>query len=204
MGDAETTVAPFVIHRTPEPPAGAGVILVVGGIDRGQWVCRGRDIPKWEGIMKPAIAITLAVSVLLAATTATAQAQRSHIGPHVGYNFDVDRALIGAQLLLPVGRSVELYPSFDYYFVDQGSLVGFSGDLKFRFPTGGPAMFYFGGGVNFLRASAGGSSNTDTGWDLLFGLESRRGMTHPYVEGRVLNHSGSSFQLAAGLNFTLF
>ncbi len=35
--------------------------------------------------MKPAIAITLVVSVLLAATTATAQAQRSHIAPHVGY-----------------------------------------------------------------------------------------------------------------------
>jgi hypothetical protein len=151
--------------------------------------------------MKPAVTIALAVSVLLAATAATARAQRSHIGPHAGYNFDLDRALLGAQLLLPVGRAVELYPSFDYYFVDQGSLVGFSGDLKFRFPTGGPSMFYFGGGVNFLRASAG---STDTGWDLLFGLESRRGVTHPYVEGRVLNHSRSAFQLAAGLNFTLF
>jgi hypothetical protein len=154
--------------------------------------------------MKSAFAMTLAVGVLLTASAATAHAQRSHIGPHAGYNFDVDRALIGAQMLLPVGRSVELYPSFDYYFVDQGSLVGFSGDLKFRFPTGGPSMFYFGGGVNVLRASAGGTSNTDTGWDLLFGLESRRGVTHPYIEGRVLNHSGSSFQLAAGLNFTLF
>ena len=154
--------------------------------------------------MKPVGAVALAVSVLLAATTATAHAQRSHIGPHVGYNFDVDRALIGAQLLLPVGRSVELYPSFDYYFVDAGSLVGFSGDLKFRVPTGGPSVLYVGGGVNILRASAGGSSDTDTGWDLLFGLESRLGMTHPYVEGRVLNHSNSSFQLAVGLNLTLF
>jgi hypothetical protein len=29
-------------------------------------------------------------------------------------------------------------------------------------------------------------------------------MTHPYVEGRVLNHNNSSFQLAVGLNLTLF
>jgi hypothetical protein len=43
----------------------------------------------------------------------------------------------------------------------------------------------------------------NTGWDILFGFESRRGVTHPYVEGRVLNHSGSAFQLAVGLNFTL-
>lgn len=154
--------------------------------------------------MKPGVAITLAVSVLLAASTATAEAQRSHIGPHAGYNFDVDRALIGAQLLLPLGRSVELYPSFDYYFVDQGSLIGLSGDIKFRVPTGGPSVLYVGGGVNFLRASAGGTSETDTGWDILFGLESRLGMTHPYVEGRVLNHSSSAFQLVAGLNLTLF
>jgi hypothetical protein len=154
--------------------------------------------------MRSVLGISLAVSALLAGTATAAHAQRSHIGPHAGYNFDVDRALIGAQLLLPVGRSVELYPSFDYYLVDQGSLVRLSGDVKFRFPTGGPSMFYFGGGVDFLRASAGGSADTDAGWDLLFGLESRRGMTHPYVEGRVLNHSGSSFQLAAGLNFTLF
>jgi len=30
------------------------------------------------------------------------------------------------------GRSIEFYPSFDYYMVDAGSLVGFNTDLKFR------------------------------------------------------------------------
>jgi hypothetical protein len=145
-----------------------------------------------------------AVLGILVIEPATAVAQRSHIGFHAGYNFDVDRALAGAQLLLPVGRSVELYPSFDYYFVDQGSLAGLSGDVKFRLPTAGPSSLYVGGGLNFLRAAAGGQSNTDTGWDIFFGLESRRGVTHPYIEGRVLNHDGSSFQLGVGLNFTLF
>jgi len=154
--------------------------------------------------MNRVFAIALAAGALLAGTTTPAHAQRSHIGPHAGYNFDIERGLLGAQLLLPVSRSVELYPSFDYYFVDQGSLIGLSGDLKFRVPTGGPSVLYVGGGVNFLRASGGGTSNTDTGWDILFGLESRLGMTHPYIEGRVLNHSGSAFQLVAGLNLTLF
>lgn len=141
---------------------------------------------------------------ILAVAPRTAAAQRSHIGFHAGYNFDVDRALVGAQVLLPIGRSVELYPSFDYYLVDQGSLAGLSGDVKLRFPTGGPSLLYVGGGVNFLRATAGGTSNTDTGWDFLFGIESRRGVTHPYIEGRVLNHDHSAFQLAVGLYFTLF
>jgi hypothetical protein len=147
----------------------------------------------------------LIAGVLLAAAGAPARAQgRSHIGPHVGYNFDVDRALLGAQMLLPIGRRVEFYPSFDYYFVDTGSLFGINADLKFRFPTGEPSVFYFGGGVNWLRASGGGASNTDTGWDLMFGLESRWGVTHPYFEGRVITHSNSTFQIAAGLNITIF
>jgi hypothetical protein len=141
---------------------------------------------------------------VLAIAPSSAVAQRSHIGFHAGYNFDVDRALAGAQVLLPVGRTVDLYPSFDYYFVDQGSLVGLSGDVRFRLPTAGPSALYVGGGVNFLRAAASGTSHTDTGWDILFGLESRHGLTHPYIEGRVLNHNGSSFQLGVGLNFTLF
>jgi len=157
-----------------------------------------------EDSMKPWLAAPLLVGLLLGSAAVPAQAQRSHIGPHAGYNFDIERALIGAQLLLPVGRRVELYPSFDYYFVDGGSLIGFSGDIKFRFPTGGPSVLYVGGGVNLLRASSGGASNTDTGWDILFGLESRLGITHPYFEGRVLNHNSSAFQLAVGLNFTLF
>jgi hypothetical protein len=154
--------------------------------------------------MKPWLAASPLVGLLFLGATAPAQAQRSHIGPHAGYNFDIERAYVGAQLLLPVGRRIELYPSFDYYFVDAGSLVGFSGDIKFRLPTGGPSVLYVGGGVNFLRAASGGASNTDTGWDILFGLESRLGITHPYVEGRVLNHNSSAFQLAVGLNFTLF
>lgn len=152
--------------------------------------------------MKSWKASLLIAVVLLGGAGSAAQAQgRSHIGAHVGYNFDFDRALLGGQLLLPLGRRVELYPSFDYYFTDPGSVFGLSGDLKFRFPTGGESIFYAGGGVNWLKPSGGSG---DTGWDLLFGLESRLGVTHPYVEGRVINHNSSAFQVAAGLNITIF
>jgi len=130
-----------------------------------------------------------------------AEAQRSHVGPHAGYNFDLDEALIGAQAQLPLTRSVELYPSFDYYFVDSGKLLGFNGDLKFRAP-GGP--LYFGGGVNVLRTGSGGTSNSDTGINLFGGFETRYGVTHPYLEARGLLHDNTSFQLLFGLNITLY
>ena len=147
---------------------------------------------------------TLVLVGLLSAGAATqGHAQRSHIGPHVGYNFDFARALVGGHMLIPLGGAAEFYPSFDYYLVDRGSRFGLSGDLKLRLPTGGGSAFYLGGGLDFQRAGVNGVSNSDTGWDALFGLESRHGVAHPYVEGRLLGHDNTTFQVSAGLNLTL-
>lgn len=146
----------------------------------------------------------LALALPLVAAAAPLRAQRAHFGVHAGYHFDQDMALIGAQVLLPLGSGLELYPSFDKYFPDAGSLLGFSGDLKLRFPTGSPTRIYFGGGVNVLHASAGGASADDTGWDLFGGFETRSTAVHPYVEARMLVHDRSTLQLAIGLNFTLY
>ena len=146
--------------------------------------------------------MTLVLVALLCA--APAHAQRAHLGAHGGYNFDSDRGLAGAQMLLPIAPAVELYPSFDYYFANGATVLGFSGDVKLRFPLGGGTDPYFGAGVNVLHSSTAGASATDTGWDLVFGVESRRGVTHPYLEGRMLQHGGSEFQLLAGLNITLY
>jgi hypothetical protein len=142
--------------------------------------------------------------VALWTLAAPVAAQRSHIGAHVGYDFDGNNTVVGGQLSLPLSRVLELYPSVDVYFVDVGSLVAFNGDLKYRLNPGTTLQLYVGGGVNVRRASAGGASTTDTGWDLLGGLESRFGSTHPYVEGRAVHHDRSAFQLNAGLNITLF
>jgi len=157
----------------------------------------GDSMTRTFGSLAPAL-------IALALLTAPVAAQRSHIGVHAGYDFDRDKAAFGGQVSLPLSRFVELYPSVEVYFVDVGSLVGFNGDLKFRLDPGAPLQLYVGGGVNVLRASAGGVGATDTGWDLLGGLESRFGYTHPYVEGRALHHDRSAFQLNAGLNITLF
>jgi hypothetical protein len=146
----------------------------------------------------------LAVTLLSLAATTPLRAQRAHFGGHAGYHFDQDMALVGAQILLPLGGGLELYPSFDKYFPDAGSLLGFNGDLKLRLPSAGPTHLYVGGGVNVLHASSGGASADDTGWDLFGGFETRGTAIHPYVEGRVLFHDRTTVQLAAGLNITLY
>jgi hypothetical protein len=143
--------------------------------------------------------IALTATVLLGSVLSArrADAQRSHFGLHGGYNFDLNEGLVGAQIHMPLTRSIELYPSFDYYLVDSGTLLGFNGDLKFRTP-GSP--LYFGGGLNVLHTT--GSS--DTGFNLFGGFETRYGRTHPYVEGRGLFHDNSSFQVLFGINITLY
>ncbi len=141
--------------------------------------------------------LTAVVLLTSAAAVSRAAAQRSHFGLHAGYNFDLDEGLIGAQIHMPLTRSIELYPSFDYYLVDSGTVLGFNGDLKFRTP-GTP--LYFGGGLNILRTTG----NSDTGFDLFGGFETRYGRTHPYIEGRGLFHDSSSFQLLFGINITLY
>jgi len=139
------------------------------------------------------------VAAILALSAGSAAAQRSHVGFHGGYNFDLEEGLIGAQMHIPVGRLIEFYPSFDYYLISGSSLVGIGIDLKLRFPAR-PMELYVGGGLNILRSSG----NTETAPDFFGGLETRLGSSHPYFEVRALLHDPSMVQLVAGINFTLF
>jgi hypothetical protein len=148
--------------------------------------------------------------LLVALTTSPAHAQRyrrraavtsgPRYGAHFGYNFDVDRALLGAQVSWPIVPAVDLYPSFDYYFVSGGSLWSLNFDLKYRPPTTYRA-WYLGGGLNWSHASAGGASTSNTGLNLLTGLEGQRGRTRPYVEGKFILDGGSSFQIVGGISW---
>jgi len=152
------------------------------------------------------------VLLLVALTASTADAQRrTHrraivgqsapsYGAHVGYNFDVDKLLIGAQLTYPFTPDLGFYPTFDYYFVSGGSLWALNFDLKYRPPTRYGA-WYVGGGLNWSHASAGGVSGSNTNFNLLTGLEGRRGRTRPYIEGKFILGNGSSFQIVGGVSW---
>ncbi|MGH7531270.1 MAG: hypothetical protein ACREMN_12860 [Gemmatimonadales bacterium] len=147
---------------------------------------------------------------VLAASTADAQRRRRRpaaiggstlrFGPHIGYNFDVDELALGAQLSLPLLRDIDLYPTFDYYFLDIGSLWALNFDLKYR-PPSRFGTWYLGGGLNYLRRSAGGTSAGDTNLNLLTGLEGRRGRTRPYVEARFILGDDNMFQLVGGFSW---
>jgi hypothetical protein len=144
----------------------------------------------------------LLAALLGIAATSVASAQRAHVGFRAGYNFDRDDAALGAQVLVPLSGMVEFYPSFDYYFADAGSAVGFNADLKWR-PGNSSSVLYLGGGLNMMRTSVGDSNDMDTGGNLFMGVESRLGQAHPFFEVRGLLREQSSVQLVGGFNFTI-
>jgi len=123
-------------------------------------------------------------------------------GPHLGYNFDAQALALGAQETLPITQHIEVYPSFDYYFIDPGSLWALNADVKFRPPTR-LGVLYVGGGLNYLHQSVGPLSSGDVNLNLLGGLEFRRRPFVPFVEGRLILGNGSAFQVVGGVNFQL-
>lgn len=162
---------------------------------------------KWVG----GVARVFLVMLLLAVITTGAEAQRRYrrvsaatpgprFGAHFGYNFDADRALLGAQLSWPIVPALDLYPSFDYYFGSGATLWALNFDVKYRPPTNYRA-WYVGGGLNYLHASSAGVSSSSTNLNLLTGLEGRRGRTRPYVEAKLILGNGSAFQLAGGISW---
>ncbi len=149
----------------------------------------------------------------LAVVATTADAQRrvrrgrravpvtnvTRVGGHLGYASDVKEAVLGVQATFPVTAEAAFYPSFDYYFVDPGSLWSVNGDLKYRPPTR-YGFWYVGGGLNISHTSAGGG-NTDGNLNLLTGIEGRRGQIRPFAEARWV--VGEWVQLVGGVSWVL-
>lgn len=154
-----------------------------------------------KGILLRVTLVVLLLGVLASTADAQRRARRRSVvtpgpryGAHLGYNFDADALLLGAQVSWPMSPRIDIYPSFDYYFVDPGSLWALNFDLKYRPPTRYGA-WYLGGGLNLLH-----SNGSDTNLNLFTGLEGRRGGTRPYVEARFIVGDGSSFQVVGGFS----
>jgi hypothetical protein len=148
-------------------------------------------------------ALLTALLVLVASGMVRAQTKRAHIGPHIGYNFDLDDVNLGAQASLPLVNRLEFYPSFDWYFRSPGSAWAINADLKWRVAKDRPRWFYVGAGLDLTTISVAGVSNTNAGANLFAGAESLRKRIHPFVEARAILSSHSSLQLQGGLNITL-
>jgi hypothetical protein len=147
--------------------------------------------------------IALGLAVGLAASM-EAQTHKAHIGARASFDFDAEHLGVGAQIGIPVGHRVELYPSFDYFFVDDGeTLWAVNADVKARIFGERLEWLYTGAGLALEKIEFGPFDDTDPGVNLFVGAETLRGRIHPFAEARLRFADRNSFVLAAGLNFTL-
>lgn len=145
---------------------------------------------------------SIVAALLLTSADVSAQAS-THVGARLGYNFESDEAILGANLTVPISTRIEFYPSLELYVPDRGNKVGFNGDVRVFLPTRPSYNLYAGGGLGLVNRNLDAISNTDVGVNLLFGIESRIGRIHPLGEARLLLHDDTQLVLFAGVNFTL-
>ena len=144
------------------------------------------------------------VASLVACLASAAQAQQStHVGMRLGVDVDSKDMLLSTHVTLPVTTMLDFYPSIDVYLPDEGTRTAFNGDLRFRLPTNQGPDLYVGAGLNVMLRNVRDQSETDLGLKGLFGIESRTGWIHPFLEGRLIKHDNTSFLFVGGLNFTL-
>jgi hypothetical protein len=151
----------------------------------------------------PRAAVLAALMTVLPVSGAGAQAT-THVGMRIGYNFDFDEVLFGANLTVPMTSHIEFYPSLEIYAPESGNRLGFNGDVKVMLPRRsalGPQL-YAGGGLGIVNVNQGDVSKTDIGVNLLFGIESRVGWMHPYAEGKILLYDDTQIALIGGVNVT--
>lgn len=144
--------------------------------------------------------------VLLALVAFPAGAQRvmnagPRYGAHAGYNFEKHLWSAGAQLFWPISSIVDLYPSFDYFFMSSGSAWALNVDVKAVSPSR-DLSWYLGTGLAFYHSSVGGGTSSATGVNLFTGLEGRSGRPLPYIEVRLtLAERGGALRIGGGLNW---
>lgn len=68
---------------------------------------------------------------------------------------------INARGSFGLNENMEIAPGINYYLVDGITLMGFNADFHYLFGDEGSFRFYPLGGLNFMRASANGFSNSE-------------------------------------------
>ena len=150
------------------------------------------------------ILLVASASCAVAWHAAAAQTSHSHIGAHVLTNTTDNTWGLGLQYSTPVGRHLEFYPSFDDYSRNYGvNTWDLNADIKYRASGHGYDWLYVGTGFNLRHQSVGPVVDDQGGWNVFTGIESIRGVVHPFGEMRLVLADRSRFQVQGGVNITI-
>lgn len=151
------------------------------------------------------LAATLAFSIF-SARPHQAEAQ-FRVGPHIGYNFDVEELFLGAEVWVGIFRvtdSITIHgnPGLSYYFVDEITLLAIDLDVAVLFEVSEIAEPYAQIGLGIGYVSWEDHSDTDVGFNLVGGaLFLPDKMFQPFAELRARLEDDSSIEIAGGVLF---
>jgi outer membrane protein X len=103
-----------------------------------------------------------------------------------------------------LNENMEIATGINYYLVDNVTLIGYNGDFHYLFGTDGEVRFYPLAGINFMTASAGGSSNSEFQFNI--GGGTRLPISDKmsiYGEGKYILGDFDGIAITAGIMFTL-
>ena len=124
------------------------------------------------------------------------------VGPRVGRDFKNHAWLLGGQVRVPVGSTLELRPSGDLVFArDEKMGWQVNGDAAVRIGQGGG--LYVGGGIAFVHPA---DTETVTGYNLFFGLSTAgpNDRVKPFLEFRWTDvEDRRPFRLMTGVSYAL-
>lgn len=168
--------------------------------------------------MRRLIALAAFVFTFLLASPLTTHAQMEsqsgfEIGPRVTIDVgDIEEVAIGAGVRYDLSENVDaplqLNGAFDYYFAgDQGGsdVTIYTIDLNghYMLPTEATFSPYVGGGLGITNSEVGNFSNTDTGLNLVGGIEFDTGSLQPFVQGQITLGDIDRIGITGGLLFAL-
>lgn len=140
-------------------------------------------------------------ALLLFGLVPTAHAERATIGPHLGWNFDWDDLLLGAESRIDLGNAgqsviVQLNPSLSYYFIENVDVLNLSLNVPFEFVIGGSVLRPF---VAPGLALFFGDFDEELKLNLIGGLLFKLDAVEPFVQLRAAVIDGEVVDLMGGL-----
>lgn len=159
------------------------------------------------------VALILAVAFPLTAQAQMESSSGFEIGPRVTIDVgDIEEVALGADVRYDLSENVDapiqLAGAFDYYFAgDQGGtdVTIYTIDLNahYVFPTEETFSPYAGGGLGITSSEFGDNSNTDTGLNVVGGVEFDTGTLQPFVQGQITIGDLDRIGITGGLLFAL-
>jgi hypothetical protein len=163
------------------------------------------------------VALILAVAFPLTAQAQTESSSGFEIGPRVTIDVgDIEEFALGGDVRYDLSQNVEapvqLSGAIDFYFADDAQVGNqevdrsiYTVDLNahYMFPTEETFSPYAGAGIGITGSEVGGTSSTDTGLNLVGGVEFDTGTLQPFVQGQITIGDFDRLGITGGLLFAL-